>query len=56
MKKIFLIAALFVASGVVSSCTKENDVKPSISKKLADGPGDKSTLGSGDGTRPSEGG
>lgn len=56
MKKIILIAALFVGAGMVSSCSKENDVKPSITKKTAFGPGDKSTLGSGDGTRPSEGG
>jgi hypothetical protein len=36
MKKKLLIAALFVATGIVSSCTKENNVAPSnITKTLA---------------------
>jgi hypothetical protein len=56
MKKIILVAALFVSVGAFTSCSKENNVKPSVSKTLADGPGDRHTLGSGDGTRPSEGG
>jgi hypothetical protein len=37
MKKILLIAALFVSTGIISSCTKENEVAPaSLSKKVAD--------------------
>ncbi|WP_158826532.1 hypothetical protein [Mucilaginibacter lacusdianchii] len=56
MKKILLIAALFAGVTTFSSCSKENDAQPTISKKTAFGPGDKSTLGTGDGTRPSEGG
>jgi hypothetical protein len=36
MKKKLLIAALFAATGIVSSCTKENNVAPSnITKTLA---------------------
>jgi|GEM_PF-2574284 len=34
MKKILLIAALFISTGVISSCTKENNVTP-ISKSTA---------------------
>ena len=56
MKKILLAAALFVSVASISSCSKDNDAKPSLSKTTAFGPGDKSTLGTGDGTRPSEGG
>ncbi|WP_158826529.1 hypothetical protein [Mucilaginibacter lacusdianchii] len=56
MKKILLVATLFISAASITSCSKENDAKPSVTKKLADGPGDKSTLGTGDGTRPSEGG
>lgn len=61
MKKLVLAAALIFSIGAMSSCTKENDAKPSVPGKLSgsvapDGPGDKSTLGSGDGTRPSQGG
>ncbi|WP_158826530.1 hypothetical protein [Mucilaginibacter lacusdianchii] len=56
MKKLLLAAALFASVATISSCTKENDAQPNISKKAAFGPGDKSTLGTGDGTRPSEGG
>lgn len=37
MKKILLIAALFVSTGIISSCTKEKEVAPtSISKKVAE--------------------
>ncbi|WP_158826531.1 hypothetical protein [Mucilaginibacter lacusdianchii] len=56
MKKFLLAATLFIGVATISSCTKENDAQPTISKKTAFGPGDKSTLGTGDGTRPSEGG
>ncbi|WP_345951624.1 MULTISPECIES: hypothetical protein [unclassified Mucilaginibacter] len=36
MKKIFVIAALLVSTGVISSCTKESDVAPaSLNKKVA---------------------
>lgn len=36
MKKILLIAALFVSTGIISSCTKEKEVTPtSITKKVA---------------------
>ncbi|MBS7563698.1 hypothetical protein KHS38_04705 [Mucilaginibacter sp. Bleaf8] len=60
MKKVILAAALIFSIGAVSSCTKENDAKPSVPGKVSsvapDGPGDKGTLGSGDGTRPSQGG
>lgn len=34
MKKILLIAAFFISTGIMSSCTKENNVTP-ISKSLA---------------------
>ena len=56
MKNFLLVAAFFVSAATITSCSKENDAKPSVTKSLADGPGDKSTLGTGDGTRPSEGG
>ncbi|QJD94360.1 hypothetical protein HH214_13280 [Mucilaginibacter robiniae] len=48
MKKIFVIAALFLATGVVSSCTKENSVKPSTQSNDV-------ILSTGD-ARPSSGG
>ncbi|WP_295771862.1 hypothetical protein [uncultured Mucilaginibacter sp.] len=32
MKKILLIAALFVSTGIVSSCTKEKEVAPTVTK------------------------
>jgi len=53
MKKILLIAAFFVSTGVISSCTKENNVTP-VAKSLAvDGQDDLSEcgacLGMGDG-------
>lgn len=34
MKKILLIAAFFVSTGVISSCTKDN-VAPKVSKSIA---------------------
>jgi hypothetical protein len=34
MKKILLIAAFFVSTGIISSCTKENNVKP-VNKSLS---------------------
>jgi len=34
MKKILLIAAFFISTGIVSSCTKENNVTP-IAKSLS---------------------
>lgn len=34
MKKILLIAAFFISTGVLSSCTKENNITP-VSKSLA---------------------
>ncbi|CAM3833383.1 hypothetical protein MUGA111182_12320 [Mucilaginibacter galii] len=34
MKKIFLIAAFFVSTGIISSCTKENNVTP-VAKSLS---------------------
>jgi hypothetical protein len=55
MKKILLIAAFFISTGVLTSCKKDNTVAPtSISKTLADDDsGAKNTLGNGDGSRPS---
>lgn len=32
MKKFFYIAALLLSTGAISSCTKENDAKPTINK------------------------
>ncbi|WP_342648268.1 hypothetical protein [Mucilaginibacter sp. CSA2-8R] len=32
MKKFIYIAALFISTGIISSCTKENGVKPTVSK------------------------
>jgi hypothetical protein len=34
MKKILLIAAFFVSTGIISSCTKENNVTP-VAKSLS---------------------
>jgi len=34
MKKILLIAAFFVSTGIISSCTKENNVTP-VSKSVS---------------------
>jgi hypothetical protein len=36
MKKIIYIAALFISTGIISSCTKENGVKPTVSKVAAE--------------------
>ena len=37
MKKILFIAALFLSTGIISSCTKEKEVAPtSITKKVAE--------------------
>lgn len=39
MKKILLIAAFFISTGVLSSCTKDNNITPSkISTKVSDAP------------------
>ncbi len=32
MKKLIYIAALFISSGLITSCTKENGVKPNVTK------------------------
>jgi len=49
MKKILFIAALFISTGVISSCTKEKEVTPtSITKKVADeGHGEDDEIGGG---------
>jgi hypothetical protein len=51
MKKILLIAALFVSTGIISSCTKEKEVAPaSVTKKVADTEEDTEIGGGGLGT------
>ncbi|MDT3401817.1 hypothetical protein [Mucilaginibacter terrae] len=51
MKKILLIAALFVSTGIISSCTKEKEVAPtSVAKKVADTGDDEEIGGGGLGT------
>jgi len=49
MKKIIIIAFAVLTTGLVSSCTKDNSVKPAITKAVV---ADNGTLGSGDGTPP----
>jgi len=51
MKKIILIAFAVLTVGFVSSCTKDNSVKPSVkaTTKIA---GDGSTTGTADGSPP----
>ena len=55
MKKILLIAALFISTGVISSCTKENEVTPTTTIKKSADVGDDfdsecgACLGTGDG-------
>jgi len=48
MKKILLIAAFFVSTGVISSCTKDN-VAPSTSTTTALAPTVDGQLATGDG-------
>jgi len=46
MKKIIIIAFAILTTGLVSSCTKDNSVKPTSTKTTT--LGDKSDVGSGD--------
>ena len=48
MKKIILIAFAIFTTGMVSSCTKDNSVKPASVKSQSIA-GDKSDVGNGDG-------
>ena len=50
MKKILLIAAFFISTGVITSCTKDN-VAPSTTKTVAGNTDDETggVLGTGDG-------
>ena len=49
MKKILLIAAFFISTGVITSCTKDN-VSPSTSKVVAGNTDETGgVLGTGDG-------
>ncbi|OCX52579.1 hypothetical protein BEL04_14100 [Mucilaginibacter sp. PPCGB 2223] len=47
MKKIIIIAFAILTTGLVSSCTKDNSVKPA-SVKVQSTTADKSDVGSGD--------
>jgi len=47
MKKILIVAFAILTTGLVSSCTKDNSVKPA-SAKTQSILGDKSDVGSGD--------
>jgi len=49
MKKIIIIAFAVLTTGFVSSCTKDNSVKPSVPTVKA---GENSGTGSADGTPP----
>jgi outer membrane lipoprotein-sorting protein len=49
MKKIIIIAFAVLTTGFVSSCTKDNSVKPSVQTVKA---GENSGTGSADGTPP----
>jgi len=51
MKKIILIAFAVLTVGFVSSCTKDNSVKPSV-KATTKVAGDGSTTGTADGSPP----
>jgi PBP1b-binding outer membrane lipoprotein LpoB len=46
MKKIIIIAFAILTTGLVSSCTKDNSVKPATTQKTV--VADKSDLGVGD--------
>ncbi len=46
MKKIIIVALVVLTSGVVSSCTKDNSVKPSSTQKNV--VADKTDVGQGD--------
>lgn len=53
MKRTIIAAAVILATGILSSCTKDNSVKPatSTSAQVVYGNGqDPKNLGSGDGT------
>ena len=47
MKKIIIVALVVAATGLVSSCTKENNVKPTPSQTQATAQ-DKGEIGTGD--------
>jgi len=47
MKKIIIVAFAILTTGLVSSCTKDNSVKPA-SVKIQTTTADKSDVGSGD--------
>jgi len=49
MKKIYIIFLAIFTVGSIASCTKDNSVKPAITKAVV---ADNGTLGSGDGTPP----
>ena len=46
MKKIIIVALVIVTSGLVSSCTKDNSVKPTAAQKII--VSDKTDVGQGD--------
>jgi len=48
MKKIIIIAFAILTTGLVSSCTKDNSVKPASVKAQKSVVADKSDMGSGD--------
>ena len=48
MKKIIIIAFAILTTGMVSSCTKDNSVKPASVKAQKTVVADKSDMGSGD--------
>jgi len=49
MKKTSIVILAILVTGLISSCTKDNSVKPANAKVLS---ADGGTLGSGDGTPP----
>jgi len=49
MKKTFIVVLALFVTAFISSCTKDNSVKPANAKVLS---ADGGTLGSGDGTPP----
>jgi len=49
MKKTIIIALAIFATGLITSCSKDNSVKPANAKVVS---ADGGTLGSGDGTPP----
>jgi hypothetical protein len=52
MKKIFIIALAIVTTGLVSSCSKDNSVKPTSAQTQKSVVADKSDVGGGDLTGP----